>query len=203
MKTLGIEPYVGEGTVLRDTKLGAYTDIGPMCHIQECSLDDYTYCAGYNQFDYADIGKFCSIATFVRINPGNHPAFTRVAQHHFTYRSRQFGLADADDKAFFDWRREHKAIIGHDVWIGHNAVVMPGVRVGDGAVIGTGAIVTHDVPPYAVVVGVPARVIRYRFDEDTIARIQRTRWWDWDHETLKLRLPDFKDIGRFLELYGE
>lgn len=202
MKELGIEPTIGEGTDLHETTLGAYTDIGPMCRIYDCSLGDYTYCAGYNQFDYAQIGKFCSIATYVRINPGNHPTYTRVAQHHFTYRSRQFGLADADDESFFGWRKEHMVIIGNDVWIGHNAVILPGVHIGDGAAIGAGAIVTHDVEPYGVAVGTPARVIRHRFDEGTIRRIQSTRWWDWDHETLKARLGDFKDIERFLQRYG-
>lgn len=203
MKTLGIEPAVGEGTILQAAELGAYTDVGPMCHILETSLGDYTYCAGYNQFAYAEIGKFCSIATFARINPGNHPAYTRVAQHHFTYRSRQFDLAEEDDEEFFNWRREHKVTIGHDVWIGHNAVVMPGVNIGSGAVVGSGAIVTHDVEPYGVAVGVPARVIRRRFDDETIAGIESTLWWDWGREMLKKRLGDFKDIQKFIRLYGK
>lgn len=202
MKILGIEPTISEGTVLIESKLGPYTDIGPMCRIQECELGDYTYCAGYNQFDYAQIGKFCSIATFVRINPGNHPCYTRVAQHHFTYRSHQFGLSEQDDASFFQWRREQLVVIGHDVWIGHNAAIMPGVHIGDGAVIGTGSIVTHNVEPFAVMAGVPARVIRYRFDTNTIYGIQSTCWWDWDHETLKARMQDFKDINRFIGLYG-
>jgi phosphonate metabolism protein (transferase hexapeptide repeat family) len=203
MKTLGIEPTIGEHVILQDTELGTYTDIGPYCHILESKLGDYTYCAGFNQFVYAQIGKFCSIATFARVNPGNHPAYTRIAQHHFTYRSRQYGFADGDDEEFFAWRRAHKVIIGHDVWIGHGVLVMPGVTVGDGAVIGSGAIVTHDVPAYGVAVGVPARVIKMRFDEGTIAGIQATRWWDWDHETLKARLEDFKNIKKFIRSYGK
>ena len=202
-KALGVEPAIGEGSIVRETTLGIYTDIGPMCVIQECALGDYTYCAGYNQFDYALIGKFCSIATFVRINPGNHPSYTRAAQHHFTYRLRQFGLAEEDDAAFFAWRREHRVVIGNDVWIGHNATVMAGVHIGDGAVVGAGAIVTHDVEPYGVAVGVPAKTIRHRFDEDTILALQSTRWWDWEHATLQERLEDFRDIRRFLELYAE
>jgi len=202
MKTLGIEPAVGKDTILEDARLGIYTDIGPMCYLHECSLGDYTYCAGFNQFDYAEIGKFCSIATFARINLGNHPAYTRAAQHHFTYRPRQFGLADEDDEAFFDWRRAQKVVIGNDVWIGHNASVMAGVRIGDGAVIGAGSVVTHDVEPYCVAVGAPARTIKRRFDEETIRGIQSTRWWDWDHETLGARLEDFKNIPEFIRLYG-
>ena len=71
---------------------------------------------------YAEIGKFTSIAWGARINPSNHPSYTRVAQHHFTYRSKQFGFADEDDESIFEWRRKDKVIIGNDVWIGHNAI---------------------------------------------------------------------------------
>jgi phosphonate metabolism protein (transferase hexapeptide repeat family) len=202
MKELGISPSIGRESVVHDTELGIFIDIGPYSHIEESSLGDYTYCAGYNQIIFARIGKFCSIATGVRVNPGNHPACTRVAQHHFTYRSRQYGLAPEDDEAFFSWRRLQQVMIGNDVWIGHNAIIMPGVVIGDGAVIGSGAVVTHDVKPYEIVAGVPAKVIKRRFGDDVIKGIQDTRWWDWDHDTLKERLEDFKCIETFINLYS-
>lgn len=201
MMQTGSEPVVGTHTVLQDTTLGVFTDIGSHCHIQESSLGDYTYCAGMNQIDYARIGKFCSIATGVRINPGNHPTYTRAAQHHFTYRCSRYGMGE-DDQEFFQWRKAQFVDIGNDVWIGHNAVILPGVRIGNGAVIGAGAVVTHDVAPYAITAGVPARILKYRFDEDTIRRIESTCWWDWDHETLKARMGDFRDIGQFIRQYG-
>ncbi len=75
--------------------------------------------------------------------------------------------------------------IGNDVWIGRGATIMPGVSVGHGAIIGTGAVVTRDVQPYAVVGGVPARLIRYRFPAETIAKLLAIRWWDWDDEKIK------------------
>lgn len=202
MKRLGAAPTVGKDTILQDAEMGVYIDVGPMCHIMESALGDYTYCAGFNQIAYADIGKFCSIATFARINPGNHPAYTRAAQHHFTYRRRQYGLADEDDEKFFTWRRVQRVTIGHDVWIGHNAVIMPGVAIGSGAVIGAGAVVTHDVEPYGVAVGTPARVIKRRFPDEVIRGIESTGWWNWDHDTLKTRLEDFKYIEKFIKLYG-
>ena len=201
MKQLGTEPYIGEGCELIEALLGVYTDIGPHSSIVESVLGDYSYCAGYNQIIYSDIGKFCSIATGVRINPGNHPYATRVAQHHFTYRPRQFGFADRDDERFFNWRRVQQVRVGHDVWIGHNAVLMPGVTIGDGAVIGTGAIVTHDVGAYEVAVGVPARVVKRRFPLEVAQALSRIRWWDWDHETIRQRLKDFNHIERFIKLY--
>lgn len=75
-------------------------------------------------------------------------------------------------------------MVGNDVWIGYEAVVLSGVTIGDGAIIGTRAVVTKDVPPYTIVGGVPARPIRRQFDEETVARLQALRWWDWDAEKI-------------------
>ncbi len=198
---LKARPTVEENVQLRNVHLGRYTEIQSNSLLEDTFLGDYSYCAGYNQIFGAEIGKFCSIATFVRINPGNHPCYTRVAQHHFTYRCSQYGLGE-DDGAFFQERREKKVCIGHDVWLGHNVTVMPGVRIGNGAAVGSGAVVTHDVEPYAVMAGVPARKIRMRFEDAIIRGIEASRWWDWDHNTLKKRLADFQNIERFIALYG-
>lgn len=79
---------------------------------------------------------------------------------------------------------------------------MPGVKIGNGAVVGSGAVVTHDVEPYSVVAGVPAKKIKMRFDPDTIARLESTRWWEWDYAVIKERLKDFYNIPAFLEKYA-
>ena len=197
---IGTEPVIEEDVELVHTTLGQYTQVQAHSVLLDVKMGDFSYCAGYNQIYYADIGKFCSIASFVRINPGNHPAYTRVAQHHFTYRSAQYGLGE-DDADFFAWRKEDAVTIGHDVWIGHNASVMPGVRIGNGAVIGAGAVVTKDVPPYAVAVGVPARTIKARFSPELAERIECSRWWDWDVNTLRERLADFRDMETFERKY--
>ena len=197
---LNREPNLGGQVLLTQVSLGAYTQVLDHCVLEECSIGDYSYLAGYNQVACATLGKFCSVASFARINPGNHPAYDRVAQHHFTYRSAMFGFG-ADDGDFFDWRRGDAVTIGNDVWIGHNATVLPGVTVGNGAVIAAGAVVTHDVEPYAVVAGVPARKIKQRFPDEMIARIERLGWWDWDHQTLRERLADFRDMETFRAKY--
>jgi phosphonate metabolism protein (transferase hexapeptide repeat family) len=197
---LSINPFVEENVSLTNVTLGAYTEIQEHCVLNDVIIGDYTYCAGYNQIDYAVIGKFCSIATFARINPGNHPTYTRAAQHHFTYRSALFGFGE-DDEEFFAWRKAHSVIIGHDVWIGHNAVVMPGITIGNGAVIGSSAVVTKDVEPYSIVVGVPAQKIKKRFPDAMIEKLEQIKWWDWDYETLKSRLSDFRDMNAFAGKY--
>jgi hypothetical protein len=197
---LGPEPSIHPTGILVDCRVSGWTEIGPGTHMAESDFGDYSYCAGDNQIIYTTIGKFCSIASHVRINPGNHP-MGRVTQHHMTYRRSQYGFGP-DDTAFFDWRQSNRCMIGHDVWVGHGAIIMPGVSVGTGAVIGSGAVVTHDVPPYTVAVGVPARPIRLRFREDVVAALLRVAWWDWDRATLEARFDDLLDVEGFVRTYG-
>ena len=185
------------------SELGAWTAVGPRTAISESTLGDYSYVMNDGNIIYSEIGKFCSIAAFARINPGNHP-LDRPALHHFTYRSRSYRLADDDDSGFFEWRRASKVVLGHDVWIGHGAVVLPGVKIGIGAAIGAGAVVSKDVPPFAVVVGIPAKVIRFRFDENVRAGLLELAWWDWSRERLATALPDFRalDVAEFIAKHG-
>ncbi len=197
---LGPAPSVHPTANIVDCRVGGWTEIGPHTHMAESDFGDYSYCAGDNQIIYTSIGKFCSIASHVRINPGNHP-MGRVTQHHMTYRRAQFGFGP-DDAAFFDWRRAHRCTIGHDVWIGHGAIIMPGVSIGTGAVIGSGAVVTHDVPPYTIAVGVPARPQHLRFSAEVVAKLLQIAWWDWDRATLEARFADLLDVEGFVQKYG-
>ena len=197
---LGIRPMLDEDVILEGTTLGAYTHIQAHSVFCDVAVGDYSYFAGNNQVYYANIGKFCSVASFARINTTNHPTYERIAQHHFTYRSKRFGFGEDDDE-FFARRKGKIVTVGNDVWIGHNAVIMPCVTIGNGAAIGAGAVVTKEVEPYSVVAGVPAKKIKMRFSDDLITRIERSRWWDWDHQCLKERLPDFRNMEAFVRKY--
>ncbi len=198
---LSVEPNIHPRAHVTNSSLGAWTEIAEGTDFTDSSLGDYSYVMQHCQVMHASIGKFCSVASFVRLNPGNHP-LDRVTSHHMTYRARQYGFADRDDDDFFAWRRSHPVTVGHDVWIGHNATVMPGVTIGHGAAIGTGAVVTKDVPPYMVVVGVPGRVLRPRFTRDVIEQLEKIAWWDWSREQLEACFKDFKNMDVFLEKYG-
>lgn len=127
------------------------------------------------------IGKFVAIAQGAQfiMNGANHPmgGFS-------TYPFGMFGLEGAPDYKTGDTGHRGDTMIGNDVWIGREAVIMPGVRVGDGAIIGTRAQVARDVPPYAVVVGNPGRVVRTRFAPEIVAGLLDIRWWDWEPEKI-------------------
>lgn len=201
-KVLSNDPHIDPSATVRDTTLGAYTEVGARTTLIEVEMGDYSYVVNDGQIIYTTIGKFCSIAAMTRINPGNHPMH-RATQAHFTYRSSAYFQGEPDDTDFFAWRRSHRVRIGHDVWIGHGAIVLPGRNIGTGAVVAAGAIVTKDVPAYTIVAGNPARAIKRRFPEAVADRLARLAWWDWSHERLRAALPDFRNcpIEGFLDKY--
>lgn len=201
-RRLAEDPTVDPTAVLEDCSLGPWTEIGPRARLVETHVGAYSYLMQDCDVFCTDIGRFCSIAAAVRLNPGNHPIW-RAAQHHFTYRARWYGLSESDDESFFAWRRDHKVTIGHDVWIGHGAIVLPGVSLGDGAAVGAGAVVSHNVPPFVIVGGVPARPIRRRVSQAVEASLLRIAWWNWSHEQLSAAVQDFRtlDAEAFVEKY--
>jgi phosphonate metabolism protein (transferase hexapeptide repeat family) len=198
---LGETPVIHPSATVLRTRVGRWTSIAKGCEITDSDFLDYAYATPNVQIFNAEIGKFCNIATNVRINPTNHPMW-RATMHHFTYRSRCHHMGP-DDEEIFEWRRKARVVIGPDVWIGHAAIIMSGVNIGTGSVVGSGAVVTKDVPPYSVVVGSPARVIRRRVDEDTEAALMRVRWWDWTHDELRAAMADFRklDAAEFARAY--
>ncbi len=200
-KQLSETPSIHATATVRKSELGGWTDIGPHCSVAESTLGDYSYLAGHVSMVWTDVGRFASIAAQTRINPGNHPTW-RVTQHHSTYRRIQYGFDVAEDAEFFQWRRDHRCIIGHDVWIGHGVTVIAGKKIGTGAVIGSGAVVTKDIPPYAIAVGVPARVVKYRFPPEVIEQLLAIAWWEWDRASLVERFKDLLDMDAFLKKYG-
>lgn len=96
-------------------------------------------------------------------------------------------------------RNNEVVIIGNDVWIGANAVILPGVTIGDGAVVAAGAVVAKDVAPYEIVGGVPAKRIRYRFDEDTIEKLLEIKWWEWEHSVIEENIESLFDVNLLLQ----
>jgi phosphonate metabolism protein (transferase hexapeptide repeat family) len=171
VKTLSTTPLIHPTAEVRNSKLGAYTEVGARTRLLEVVLGDYSYIVNDGEVAYTTFGKFCSIAAMARINPGNHP-MARATQSHITYRASAYFPGERDEEEFFAWRRASAVIIGHDVWIGHGAIILPGRSVGTGAVVAAGAVVTKNVEPYAIVAGNPARVIRQRFPAAVARRLE-------------------------------
>lgn len=147
----------------------------------------------YGCFDFSHlrpnitIGNYCSFAPGVRIFRANHK-MELFTTHPITYG------ALGGKKKIVELNQKHLTI-GNDVWIGANAIILPGCEnIGDGACIGAGSIVTKDVPPYAIVVGNPAKILRYRFDKETIERIQESKWWLLDKDTLQNKMQDYQAL---------
>lgn len=147
------------------------------------------YSYGYIQFMHLDIGRlasigsFCSIADGVIVSNGNHP-IDRLTTHPFT-SEKVYGFINHNTPTEWLHSKNGKITIGNDVWIGLNAVILTSVSIGNGAIVGAGSVVTHDVPPYAIVAGNPAKLIRYRFGADTINLILKTKWWERSNKEIK------------------
>ncbi len=188
---------------MRETQIGAQCEVLAETYIEYSELGDFSYLGEHCCVADAQIGRFTAIANHVRIGAPNHP-MDRASQHRFTYCPEYYDAQAARDDDFFAARRAERVVIGNDVWIGHGVIVLPGVTVGDGAVLAAGAVVTKDVPPYTIVGGVPAKVIRARFATDIAAQLQAIAWWNWPLEKLMANLADFQssDLRAFCQRHS-
>lgn len=178
-----------------NTDMGRFTKVYPPLFLHNVQIGDYSYVAGNSRIRNAEIGKFCSIGPNFCCGLGFHPVNGISTAPMFFSQAKQNGITlSSEDKV----SESVHAIIGNDVFIGANVTVLDGVRIADGAVIGAGAVVVEDVPPYAVAVGVPARVVKYRFDEATIRALLAKQWWNGPEEELKRVERDFWDVKSFL-----
>lgn len=148
------------------------------------------------------IGKFCSIADDVAIVGDNH-SYSRVANYPLPWWLENIKKVPFEQPEGFHRRRELPIVIGNDVWIGAGAIILPEVKIGDGAIIGGGAVVTHDIPAYAIAVGVPAKILRYRFTQDRIQQLLKIAWWNWDDDKIVKNIKKFyNDVDDFIKEFG-
>ena len=142
------------------------------------------------------IGSFCSFASQVKIMLDVHHRIDWVTTFAFPAFAE---FPEARDICGHPWSKGD-LVIGNDVWVGTEALIFSGITIGDGAVIGARAVVTKDVPPYAIVAGNPAKIIKYRFSPDTVRRLLLIKWWDWPIEKIRMKIPLLcNDVGAFLE----
>lgn len=171
---------IGKRTYIKG-HIGAYTYIGDDCTI------------------YGTVGKFTSISNNVRVIPALHPVDLVSTSPCFYSKAKQNNVSFyKNDKEYID---EKMVTIGNDVWIGDTVLIKGGVTIGDGAIIGMGSVVTKDVEPYTIVGGAPAKVIRKRFDDDTIKKLHKSQWWNKDFDYYKNNSELFLNVDQFKEMF--
>lgn len=173
------------------------------CHKILVTLDNGAYivdsqiaCSNGNPHIF--VGRYSALAHSIKFNLNINKNYKNVA---ITSMKEIFGEDIPACKYKNDICARGQIIIGNDVWIGADVIIMGGVHIGNGAVIGAGAVVAKDIPPYAIVVGNPARVIKYRFDDDTIRKLQEMKWWFWPENKIKNSIKYMGDIDKFIEMY--
>jgi acetyltransferase-like isoleucine patch superfamily enzyme len=173
-KTIVIDPEF----IVEDCNFEGYNHLFGSGRAYKSSFGAFTYVQYGANVGYSKIGRFCSIGPNVMIAHGEHP-MDFLSTHPLFFESSYIkGMSSFTTEALFN---SHKEVnIGSDVWIGANCYIKDGITIGNGAAIGAGSIVTHDIPPYCIAAGVPAKVIRMRFDEPTIQALIKLEWWNWD-----------------------
>ena len=165
------------------TKWGGYNKVGRKSVVSSSSIGKYSFIGRDCYLPNAEIGRFCSIGNNVKVVAETHPSRGFLSTHPAFYSTeKQCGITFVE-KNLFEERLSvdgRSCIIGNDVWIGNDVRIIGGLRIGTGAIVGLGAVVTKDVPPYAIVGGVPAKVIRYRFDAKQIKEMIDSAWWNHD-----------------------
>jgi acetyltransferase-like isoleucine patch superfamily enzyme len=144
------------------------------------------------------IGKYCSLSTHIVIFLGGDHRVDWISTYPFPLLWEHARSITGHPST------GGNVVIGNDVWIGYNVTILSGVKIGDGAVIGTGSLVTHDVPPYAIAAGNPARIVRYRFSEEAIEKLLQIKWWDWPDEKVKenVHLICCNSVDAFIKKFG-
>lgn len=184
---------VGEGSVLRN------------CSVGRCS-----YLGRYVSLNCVKIGRYSSIADGVITCLGNHPTKQFVTTHPAFYydTESQIGFSYHKGEPLFNGimkypknESKYQIVIGNDVWVGGHVLILGGVTIGDGAIVAAGSVVTKDVAPYSIVAGIPAHLIRFRFEANQIAFLLDNKWWNMSEDYLKANHEDFSDINKFYEKY--
>ena len=179
---------------IKDSEIDRTSKVYEKCTLSRVKLGRYSYIAKNTNITDAKIGSFCSIGGRCQIGGGLHPTDMVSTSPVFLEGKSAVGY----NFGFIKFSPSETVIIGNDVWIGSGVFIKAGVKIGSGAIIGANAVVTHDVEPYSIVAGVPAKEIRKRFDNETIERLLDLKWWDWPDDKIRKFAEFFSDPVKLL-----
>jgi acetyltransferase-like isoleucine patch superfamily enzyme len=182
---------------IRDSKIDKTSKIGSRSNVVRLTMGKYSYMGNNNSIMDTNIGSFCSIASYCAIGGGSHPL-------DWVSTSPVFYFQHSAMEGHFSSNHFNSGVtvnIGNDVWVGENCFINSGISIGNGAVIGAHSVVTKDIPDYAIAVGSPAIVIKYRFESQVIEELLRIKWWNFDDEKLKEYGDLFNNPIKFIEQY--
>lgn len=196
--SFGKGAFVKDGCAIFNSSFDRHTAVYLRCRLSNVNFGAYSYVNENSAMDRVTLGRFTSIGPEFICGYGDHPTNFITTSPVFYSTRRQCGISFTKSSRYDE---EHPTIIGNDVWIGARAFVRDGVQIGDGALIAAGAVVTADVPDYAIVGGVPAKLIRYRFPEDVVRQLLEIQWWNWSEDRLREAQPQLaqSDVNSFLE----
>lgn len=187
----------------KNTVLEGHNYVGRWSSVRNTTLGFASYVGAHTALNKACVGKFCSIGSNVAVLDGTHPTSGFASTHPAFYaKQNSSALSYVSENKFREFpttdAQNHAVVIGNDVWIGNDVRLVGGVKIGDGAVVGACALVTHDVEPYSIVGGVPAKVIKMRFPADIVQKLLKTSWWNRDESWIRAHAEDFDDVEKLL-----